>query len=78
MNDILINFAIVYAASAIVYIGIITCLVASSRAAVSRSRSRDTKLVESARQERLISSLKLFMIWPIAVARDLISLRKDG
>ena len=57
--DILINFAIVYAASAIVYIGIITCLVASSKAAVSRSRSRDHGRSEGSDSPQSSSSLSL-------------------
>lgn len=78
MTGILIKVFIIYIAASLLYLSAIVSQLSASRAAFSRSRSRDTKLVESARDEKLRSSLRLFLVWPLVVVRDYLSLRKDG
>ena len=77
MTGILIKVFTIYIAASLLYLSSIVSQLSALRAASSRSRSRDTKLVENAREEKLRSSLRLFLVWPFITARDYLSLHKD-
>ena len=77
MTGVLAKIFIIYIATSLLYLSVIVSQLSASRAAVSRSRSRDTKLVESAREESLRSSMRLFLVWPLITARRYLLLLKN-
>ena len=77
MTGVLIKFFIVYFLSSLLFLAVIMSQRRASGIAISRSRSRDTKLVETERDEHFKKTMKLFIVWPLVLIRDIYLIYKN-